>query len=258
MDSLRAQTEPPDELLVALDHPEDDTLDTILDQLEHNKPPFPVKLLDILAPRAGDNPASGIPDNCLFHAALGEVIIHTDDDCALPPDFCRTMRLLFRGLPPSIIWGQLTFVDDQRQPLPSHAGHDCRAWLAVKHHWPTLPGSVIALPPHMQLHWGAIFTATARDIRRIGGHNIEHCGYHNTDTRLGNRLVHSAVNSYVTSGPELTTLHLGKTWYAQHVEDKPAILRSQGPNKGQRIANGGQAFWTSPWFDSAYRELDTK
>jgi len=252
LDSLRAQTEPPDELVIALDHTEDRTLELITADLSHDPAPFPVRILEVLAPQATPHPASGIPDNCLFHAAAGDVILHVDDDISLPPDFCRRTRVLFTGLPSAILWAQHSFVDDHKTPLPGNDGRDCRAWLAEKHRWPLLPGGITELPKQQQLHWGAVWTATARDLRRIGGHNLAHCGWHNTDTRLGKRLIRTLHASYVTSTPEMTVLHQGKTWHAQNCHNPAVIRAAQGTTGGPRIANGGPDFWKSTWFDSAY------
>jgi glycosyltransferase involved in cell wall biosynthesis len=257
LDSLIAQTDQPDELVITLDHPEDDTLDTIQDQLEHHRPGFACKLIEVLAPRATPMPASGIPDNCAFHAAAGNIILHVDDDISLPHDFCRRMRMLFEDLPPAVIWAQLAFVDADHNRLPSHDGNDCRSWLAVKHHWQRHPGGLVQMPIREQVHWGAVFTLCARDLRKIGGHALDHCGWHNTDTRLGNRLARSGINSYLTTLPETSALHLGKTWYAQHAREPLAIRYSQGTTTGPRIANGGLAFWSSDWFKTAYREIIT-
>ena len=257
LDSLRAQTEPPDELVIALDHTEDITLELITADLKLDPAPFTVKVLDVLAPRAAPMPASGIPDNCAFHAAAGDIIIHVDYDISLPPDFCRRIRWLLEDMPAAVLWSQLAFVDKNHAPLPDHDGHDFRTWLAQKHHWRRHPGGLIEMPLAQQVHWGAVFSLCARDVRRIGGHNLEHCGWHNTDTRLGNRLVRSGVSSYLTSTPEMQPLHLGKTWYAQHAKEPLAIRYSQGTSIGPRIANAGQAFWTSPWFDTAYRLTTT-
>jgi glycosyltransferase involved in cell wall biosynthesis len=255
LDSLRAQAEPPDELIIALDHTEDITLELITADLKLDPVPFPVRILEVLAPRAQPMPASGIPDNCLFHAAAGEILVHVDDDIALPPDFIWKIRWLLEALPPAVIWPNTAFVTKDKSPLPGHDGRDCRPWLASKQHWPLRPGGLLEMPLNMQVHWGAVYCLCARDLRRIGGHNLEHCGWHNTDTRLGNRLVRSGVSSYLTATPDMSPLHLGKTWYAQHAHEPLAIKYSQGTSLGPRFANGGQAFWSSSWFESAYREL---
>ena len=253
LDSLRNQTDQPDELVVAVDHTEDDTPDVIAADIHARPTRFPVRILEVLAPRALPMPASGIPDNCAFHAATGDIILHVDDDISLPPDFCRRTRLLFDDLPPAVIWAQLQFVDVERHVLPSFAGVDMRTSLAAKGRWQRHPGGLIQMPQRVQVHWGAVFTVCARDLRKIGGHNLGHCGWHNTDTRLGNRLTRTGLSSYLTTLPSTTALHLGQTWYAQHVRDPLAIRYSQGTSTGPRIANGGPDFWRSSWFDTAYR-----
>jgi glycosyltransferase involved in cell wall biosynthesis len=257
LDSLIAQTDQPDELVIALDHTDDDTAAVLTADLAAHPVRFPVRILEVLAPRALPMPASGIPDNCAFHAAAGNIILHVDDDISLPHDFCRRMRMLFEDLPPAVVWAQLAFVDADHNRLPSHDGNDCRSWLAVKHHWQRHPGGLVQMPIREQVHWGAVFTLCARDLRKIGGHALDHCGWHNTDTRLGNRLARSGINSYLTTLPETSALHLGKTWYAQHAREPLAIRYSQGTTTGPRIANGGLAFWSSDWFKTAYREIIT-
>jgi hypothetical protein len=257
LDSLRAQTEPPDELVIAVDHTEDDTVQVLTADVTTRPLRFPVVILEVLAPRAEPMPASGIPDNCALHAAAGDIIIHVDDDISLPRDFCRRMRLLFDELPRAVIWSRLSFVDADRNPLPAHIGDDCRDRMADQQKWKRHPGGLIEMPMRTQVHWGAVFTVCARDARNIGGHDLDSCGYHNTDTRLGNRLARSGLTSYVTSTPATTALHLGTTWYAQNKKDRHEIRRSQGATTGPRIANGGADFWNSVWFKTAYRLTST-
>ncbi len=249
--SLRAQDDQPDELVIAIDHTEDDTLDAIRTDTSRNRLSFPVRIIEVTKPRPEPFPASGFPDNCLFHAAKGDVTLHIDDDIALPPGYCRHTRAMFEGLPRAVIWGLLRFVDDQDNELADVS--DCRRQHAAKHNWPLGPGGLWLMPTQSQTHWGAVYASTLRDIRAIGGHNIEHCGYHNSDTRLGNRLARFCGQSFATSTPATTCSHLGLTWYSSHKHDKKAIRGSRFTSSSSKIANGGADFWTSTWFDDAYR-----
>jgi glycosyltransferase involved in cell wall biosynthesis len=255
LDSLRAQTQPPDELVIALDHTEDDTAAAIDTDLARAPLRAPVRVLDILAPRPGHNPASGVPDNCLFHAATGEVIVHLDDDLALPPRFIELTRALFLGLPSAVIWPRLDFVDSAGNPLDGVS--DVRVDVCRRHHWPTLPGGLVELPAALQLRWGAAYVCRSADIRAIGGHDLTTCQYHNTDTRLGNRLAQAGILNYFAGIDELAVKHLGPTWHQANKHDPQAIAASQGKPRCATTANGGPAFWSSPWFDSAYKCLKT-
>jgi glycosyltransferase involved in cell wall biosynthesis len=257
LDSLRAQTEPPDELIIALDHTEDDTAAAIEADLTRTPLRAPVRILEVLAPRPGPNPASGIPDNCLFHAAAGDVIIHVDDDTALPPRFIELVRFLFLGNPPAIIWPRLVYYETPNHQYAGNQHSDCRVDIRQRHRWPALPGGLVEIPAAIQLRWGAIYVCRPVDVRAIGGHDLETCQYHNTDTRLGNRTSRFGIKHYFAYHDELACKHLGLTWYMQHVHDPQAIAASQGHFRPKTIANGGPAFWTSPWFDSAYKCLKT-
>ena len=255
MDSLRAQPIPPDELVIALDHTEDDTAAAIYSDLARAPTRFPVRLLEVLAPCPGPNPASGIPDNCLFHAAAGDVLLHVDDDLALPPRYIEIMRALFLGLPEAIIWPRLDFVSTDEHPIAGIS--DVRVDACRRHHWPTLPGGLIEIPATLQLRWGAAYVVQAKTIRAIGGHDLETCQYHNTDTRLGNRLAQAGITNYFAFVDELAVKHLGPTWHQAHKADPQAIAASQGRFRVRTIANGGPSFWTSSWFDTAYKPLKT-
>ena len=252
LESLRTQTSLPDELIIATDHTEDDTVPTILRSTRKLAPRFPVRIIDVPAARPGPFPASGVPDNCLFHAASGDVMLHVDDDIALPPGYIAQMRALFAGAPSAVIWGLIQFVDADRLPIDEGAGIDPRHWLALKQRWTLLPGAIRQMPRTQQTHWGAVFAVTARDIRAIGGHDLAGCGFHNQDTRLGNRLARYCAGSYVTATDELTALHFGRTWHMTNVKEPAKIRAAYATAAGPKIANGGNAFWTSPWFDSAY------
>jgi glycosyltransferase involved in cell wall biosynthesis len=250
LDSLRAQTEPPDELVIALDHTEDETLAAITADISTRPARFPVKILDVLAPRPGPFPASGIPDNCAFHAATGEVILHVDDDIRLPPDFCRRTRNLFEDLPQAAVWYLMTFVDQNHKPLP--AGTDWRIPHIEKNLSTRLPGALIKPDIHSMLFTGAIFATTRHIIRTIGGHALETCGYHNQDTRLGNRIAR-LFPSYISTSVHTRSEHLGTTWHMQHRTESKTLRDAYGPPRDPKICNGGPTFWNSSWFNNAYR-----
>jgi glycosyltransferase involved in cell wall biosynthesis len=259
--SLRAQTEPPDELVIALDHCIDDTLTAIKDDFTQRPATFPVHVIDVDAPRPEPFPASGTPDNCLFHAATSEVILHVDDDIALPPGTIARLKHLFTDLPPAAVWFLMTFVDEFRVPLPN--GQDWRLPLIEKYRPTKLPGGLTQPHPSSCAFTGAIFAAPLACIRAIGGHDLRFVGYHNQDTRLGSRLQrYCKSGSYISTDPGTVALHFGTTWHMQHLRDPKALRMAYGaPPIGPVIANGGPAFWTSSWFNSAYHvaaQLDRK
>ena len=263
LDSLRNQTEPPDELVIALDHTEDNTADTIHEQLIALPSKFPVRLLDITAARPGPDPASAAPDNCLFAAAAGDILVHLDDDLAIGLDFCRRVRTLLPLGKRAILWHQLFFLTAQTNERTHNAARnaihddtlptDYRTTLAIKHHWPRLTGGIIQLPAHRMLHWGAAWSAHRAEILAIGGHDLRLAGYRNADARLGNRLVRAGLTSYVTCKDSLAAIHLGTT--------RRAKTHSSGPTGGPKIANGGAGYWTSEACRTSYRiiiELDSR
>jgi glycosyltransferase involved in cell wall biosynthesis len=252
LDTITRQSSPPDEVVIALDHTKDDTADAIKTRARKTHPQFPIKILDVITPRPKPYPASGIPDNCLFHAATGAVLLHLDDDIAIPPDFCRHVRALFDGTPEAAIWFLMTFVDQDHKALPS--GEDWRIPIIDRQHWPKLPGSLVQPPPLSWTFTGAIFAVASSCIRRIGGHALESCGYHNQDTRLGNRLARR-YPSYLCTSPSCIADHLGTTWHMQHINDRAALTKAYGPTHDAPIANGGPAFWSGPWPASAYTVL---
>jgi glycosyltransferase involved in cell wall biosynthesis len=256
LDSLRAQAEPPDELVIALDHTEDDTLDTILDQLQTHPLNFSVRIIEVLAPRPEPHPASGFPDNCLFHAATGDILFHVDDDIYLPRQTLELTRALFEDLPNIALWYPMTFVDENHAPLPD--GQDWR-FRMINQHWPRVPAGLTRPPPNSQAFTGAIWSTSRAALHAIGGHDLATCGYHNQDTRIGNRLLkYCDGGSYLCTSRRLTAEHLGLTWHMQHRSDHNALRAAYGaPRSGPTIANGGNRFWTSPWFNSAYRTLTT-
>lgn len=250
---LAAQTEPPDELVVALDHTEDNTLAVI----RKTWFPFPVRILEVLTPRIGPNPASANPDNCLFAAAGGDIIVHLDDDLSVNPDLCRRLRALLDPGPRAVIWLQLRFVKPDHSPITVSLATDSRLRKAERLHWQMQPGGVLPLSRPAQLHWGGGWAVHRNELLAIGGHCRHLAALRNSDTRLGNRLVRHGLTSYVTCKDELIADHLGPTWYALHRHDRDAIRESRGPSHGATIANGGTPYWTSDTCRNSYRELPT-
>jgi hypothetical protein len=255
IDSLERQTCPPDELLIAQDHCEDNTTTTILESIRRRRLRFRVRIIDVTAARPGPFPASGIPDNCLFHAAAGEIILHVDDDISLAPRTIEHVRSSFAGNPAATIWYLMTFVDELHNPKPE--GKDWRLEYAQRGRWPLIPGGLIRPPLNSQTCTGAIFATTSAVIHDVGGHDLTYCGYHNQDTRLGNRLERFCTGgSYLAALPELSADHFGLTWHLQHLKDAAALRGAYGAARtGPTVANGGRAFWKSSWFDSAYTTL---
>ncbi len=255
MDSLRDQDDQPDELVIALDHTEDDTLETITADITTRPVHFPVRILEVLAPRPEPFPASGTPDNCLFHAATGDILLHVDDDIALAPGTVRHARTLLHELPRAALWYLMTFVDENRRALA--AGADWRLALASRLRLPLLPGGMMQPPATSSAFTGAIFATTRTALHAIGGHDMRHVGYHNQDTRLGNRLLRYCIgSSYIIATPSLTALHFGLTWHMQNVTNTRALRSAYGATlTGPTIANAGERFWSSDYFATAYREL---
>lgn len=250
--ALAAQTLQPLELVIAVDNTEDNTIQL----LQHLKLPFPVRILEVLAGRPGPNPASAVPDNCLFHAARGDLLLHIDDDIRITPTLVADTVRLHSKYQRAIVWHHMVFVDSQLHSLPGRAREDCRAVYGHKHRWPILEPGILEIPSRLIFHWGASWSVPAAVIREIGGHCLALAQFHNSDTRLGTRLVWSGVRSLLGHSPELTVFHQGSTWHELHKEDKRALRESHGPYTGRRIANGGLNFWQSGWIQAAYRELD--
>ena len=245
LDSLRAQTRPPDELVIALDHTNDDSLDVI----RSSRMPFPVRILEVISPRPQGDPASAIPDNCLFAAATGDVLVHLDDDIALGRDFCRRAQEFLESLPRSVIWAGIRFVTADRSPVTVHTPFDYRPATGVQLRWSMSPDGIFQLPTYWCVHWGATYAVRRAEVLSIGGHDLRLAGYRNTDARLGSRLVRAGLSSFVTSKDEHAAHHLGTTHRAK--------TRSTGPTSGPKIANGGLEYWPSAACRSSYREIPT-
>jgi len=251
--SLRAQTRPPAELVIALDHPDDDSPAAVL--RVRDSLPYPVRILDVHVPRPDPPGASAIPDNCLIHAATGDALLHLDDDLEVPPNLCAAVDSALSAGPECTIWPQTNFADID--PGLRDDLIDSRARNLHRKPWPRHPGGFVELPRNLTHHWGAAWCAPTALLRRAGGHNLAHAGFHNTDTRLGTRLARLAP-SYLATGTAWRVIHHGPTWYtlwfARHRRPDPSRSIPAGPP----IANGGDRFWTSAWFDQAYSELDTQ
>jgi len=245
-DSLARQTQVPDELVVALDHTEDDTLAAI----RSLKLPFPIRILQVLTPRAGEHQASPIADNCLFAAAAGDILVHLDDDIAIGPHFCRRAAAFTAHRPRSIIWAWLRFSYDVHTTDIDHLPVDHRPFWAARYHWPTLPGGLSKLPRTWCVHWGGAWAAPRAELLAIGGHDLALAGYRNADARLGNRLVRAGLSSYITTSNLLAATHLAATHHSRRRRSD----RSRGPTTGPLIANGGPAYWTSDACRNSYRE----
>lgn len=254
LDGLAAQTEPPDELVIALDHTEDDTLDAV--RIGAAALPFPVRILEVLAERRGPNPASALADNSLFAVATGDILLHLDDDLAVKPDLCRLIRELHDRYTRAVIWLQLRFVNPDHSPIQGRPPVDSRVAKAHRLNWPVLPGGIIHLPRALQAHWGGGWAVHRKEILAIGGHCLALAPFRNSDTRLGYRLVRAGLSSYVTSEVELSADHLGPTWFSVHRDDRDAIRESRGPSFGRTIANGGLEYWKSEACRSSFRVIE--
>jgi len=255
IEPIRRQTEPPDELVIACDNPDDDTVDAVREATRSL--PCPVRILQLVAGRAGPEQASAIADNCLFHAARGDIVLHIDDDCRIHQDACRRIRALLADLPRSVIWLKFDFVNADGSPLVDYPRTDSRLRHAEHLKWPLRADGTIQLPSRGVYHWGAAWALPRREFLQIGGHCLALANWRNSDTRLGCRLVASGCNSFVGAIPELSAEHLGPTWYAVHQHDRDALRRGRGPYTGKTIANGGPAFWETDWIKAAYTELDS-
>jgi len=244
LDSLARQTQVPDELVVALDHTEDDTLDAI----RSSRMPFIVRILEVRGTGAGEHQASAIADNCLFAAATGDILVHLDDDIAIGSHFCRRTSMHFTSHPRSVIWAHLRFVNAEHSPLTGRPPVDYRPTMAAKRHWPASPDGIFLLPAHWCVHWGAAYAVHRREVLAIGGHDLQLAGFRNADARLGGRLVRAGLSSYVTSKDEHAAEHLGTT--------RRSKTRSTGPTSGPKIANGGLGYWTSEACRASFRVIE--
>ena len=257
LDSLAAQSRPPDELIIAIDHTEDDTLPTLAKKLERDRFPTPTRIITVEAPRPGPFPASGQPDNCLFHNATSDIILHVDDDIALPVDCLKRTEVYFETLPNIAVWYPMTFVDANRQPIKE--GQDWRIEYAKKFRWKKGPCGLVAPHPAATGATGAIFAVLTSAIRAIGGHEVRCFGYHNQDTILGTRLsCFCSGGTFLAMSPATSALHFGPTWHVQNIANKQAFSTAYIQTRLQSIiANGGDKYWQTEFWKSAYSVAHT-
>ncbi len=251
--SLLGQSDTDLELVIAVDHAQDGTLDHLVRRFTFSPPPFPVALLDVNAECPKPCPASGVPDNCAIHAARGSIVLHLDDDLDVDRDLVSYIKTLPLGLP-AVVWGTLVFCDFDWQRLPGWEGLDPRPATLARYQprAATLP-SLMQIPRNRELHWGAAWATLRESLLAIGGHALDSCGFHNTDTRLGHRLARFG-QSFLATDPRFTVKHYGRTWcQVRRLTDPRAVAASRAvPFSARPVANGGRDFWTSHWFDSAY------
>jgi len=202
----------------------------------------------VLAPRPCPFPASAVPDNCLIHAALGNRILHLDDDL----DVHRELIAYVRTLPePAVTWGLLRFVGPDWLLLPDARALDSRPPQLARFQHSRVPAGLLWIPPGRMLHWGAAWSILRLPLLSLGGHDLKSAGFHNSDTRLGHRLAH-AFGSYLSVDERFTVSHLGLSW-CMATPDLRAVRAARAvPLSSRPKANGGLAFWSSPWFSSAY------
>ena len=248
LSGLEAQAANDFEVIIVDDHSDDGTLDYLAAHFGYNKPkppPFPVTLCRSLHTRPAPNAASAIPDNIGFGLARADTILHLDDDLKIHRGLVQFVRNL--DLTASIVWGQLQFCYNHGHQVPGRAGKDSRLRFATGH------TRLAPLPARLQLHWGGIFAVKTSKLRAIGGHNLEHAGWRNSDTRLGDRLVRSGLRSFLALDPRGIVQHLGQSWFREHQRDTKLITESRWPLGDEDvIANDGPRFWSSTWFRSSH------
>ena len=246
------------ELVVALDHTDDDTAEVLTDRFSRRPPPFAVTLVDVMAQRPEPCPASGIPDNVLFGLAAGDILVHLDDDCSPTTDLVSYARLLPLAQP-AIVYPETTFHAEDASILPGQLGQDWRVTVMRQRSAPELELGLYHMRHNWGTHWGAAWIVSRETILARGGHELQACKYHNTDTRLGERLVLSKVQSYFSRDPRAHIMHLGETWHMRNRVTNPKALRRYEPDcsRAPAIANGGRDFWASPWLDSAFSFIAT-
>jgi glycosyltransferase involved in cell wall biosynthesis len=248
LDGLRELAQPDLELLIVDDHSTDDTIVVLTDVLSARPLAYPVTLARCLTPPTSDNRASAAPDQVGFGLATAPLLLHLDDDLRIDPrlvDFILDLDLTRR-----VLWLQLSFATPDGKPMHGTFSRDSRARYAHGHN------AIAPLCPHRELHWGPAFCAPTRELRAIGGHNLEHRGYRNSDTRLGRRLVNHGCQSLLAVDPRGFATHLGPTWYRAHQRDRALVRASRRPPTDEpTIANGGAAYFDSPDFRSSFEIL---
>lgn len=256
LDGLLAQSDQDFDHIIIDDHSEDDTLAFLTQELPRLKPRHHTTVITALAPRPGPFPASDIPDNCGYHAATGSLVLHLDDDLATHPDLVAYCKLIPHcPHTPRIVWAQLEFRERDGSTPAGHDGQDSRCRLLARLPQPQPPLGLVRLPTNRIVHWGGAFTVPLRTIRELGGCDLTYAGLHSGDTRLGSRLVRAHVRSYLSTDPRMRCRHLGLSWWKRTANTDPQLAArfTARPNDSPILANGGRAFWTSPWFDNAYK-----
>jgi glycosyltransferase involved in cell wall biosynthesis len=233
------------ELIIIDDHSEDETLAAIVGLLESDHLAYPVTLARCLTPQLMSDQASAAPDQVGFGLAKAPLILHLDDDLRIHPGLIDFILLL--DLKRSVLWGQYRFVHSDGSPFPGISGRDYRHKFTRGHL------TFAPLCAHRELHWGPMFAVPTSELHAIGGHNLEHRGYRNSDTRLGHRLVSSGCRSLLSVDERGIVDHLGLTWHMAH-KRAPHVIEQhrRPPSEEPLIANGGRAYWTSPEFRASY------
>jgi glycosyltransferase involved in cell wall biosynthesis len=233
------------ELIIIDDHSEDDTLAAVVSLLDSAPLAYPVTLARCLTPHVMEHQASAAPDQVGFGLAEAPLILHLDDDLRIDPGLVDFVLGL--NLTRSVLWCQCLFVQDNGAPLTRRHALDYRLKFARGHI------GIAPLCSHRELHWGPAFAVPTRELRAIGGHNIEHRGYRNSDTRLGHRLVANGCRSLLALDERGIVHHLGQTWHAQHKRQPAMITKHRRvPEEEPLVANGGLEYWTSPDFASSF------
>lgn len=245
---LANQTDQDFEVIIVIDHDTTGTAATLSHLTADDPPDHALTLADVTAEVPGPFPASAIPDNIGFFLARGDAVLHLDDDLALDPGLVAAAKQLY--LPGRVYWLAMHFCKPCGEPLHGRQALDSR----IRALRPT--GATVELPASRQLHWGAAWYVERNVLLHIGGHALEHAGYHATDTRLGDRLVAHGLRSFLALSPQLTCRHRGQTWYQSNKYTNPALVQqSRITEPGGTIANGGRDFWCSPWTSSSHRVL---
>lgn len=242
-------------MLVALDHDEEGTLDELTLSLLHYEPRLRTRILEVTKPRPEPFPASALPDNCLFHATQSDFLLHLDDDCILAPGTCELVIETLRADERNVLWLPTIFVDQAGNPLPGPRYQDWRLQLSSRwRRYQKVPWTKV-IPPQPSVRTGACWALHTSLIRRIGGHDLAIMGYHNQDTILGDRLLAAGAQNLIPADTTALPLHRGPTWHMLHAHDQGAQNLCYSSRKPEPIANGGNDYWNSTWFDNAYKTV---
>ena len=252
LSGLRAQTDQRFEAVIVVDHSSDDTTAWLEDHFKNHPPRFSVTLCEVLIPIPGPCPASCIPDNIGVHAATGEYLLHLDDDMAINPELVAYTKKLPLSRPTGV-WALTNFCRTDGKPVPGSPGKDVRLRRVSRSLSPPNPLSLVPIPPGS--NWGGCYATQRELLLSIGGGDLTCAGYHTADTRLGARIANACGETYLSLDPHMTVTHLGTTWCRRmKIEDPNRLLLSRRSTAhNPLIANGGEAYWKSEWFSSAYR-----